>query len=169
VKTINLTRGFVTIVDDEDHEALARFRWYASGKPPYIYAQRDERRDGLRRAIMMHRVIASAPPRLVVDHLNGDGLDNRRANLRVCSQSHNIGNARPDRRNNKTGFKGVSWRPDKRKYAAQIAVRRKTRHLGFFDTAEDASAAYQRASREAFYAPNSCTPPRLPKVRNGAG
>lgn len=151
MKEIALTRGFKVIVDDEDYEALARHRWYATGKPPYVYAQRNEQRNRKRRVIPMHRVIAKALPRLVTDHLNGNTLDNRRANLRVCTQSHNIGNAKVARRNNKTGFKGVSWRPDKEKYAAQIKVNRKTRHLGFFTTPEAASVAYQAAARVAFF------------------
>ncbi len=151
MKEIKLTRGFVAIVDDEDYEALVRFRWYAEGEPPYCYAARDVRRDGQRLRVYMHREVAGAREGAVVDHLDRNTLDNRRANLRVCTQSHNIGNARADRRNNKTGFKGVSWRPDKGKYAAQIKVARKTKHLGYFPTAELASAAYQQAARRAFY------------------
>lgn len=103
-KQIPLTRGFVAIVDADDYEHLSAFRWHAVGRA-MVYAMRRGRK-GEPKAVPMHRHITKAKTGLDVDHLNWNTLDNRKANLRVCSRSANIGNAKPGRRNNKTGYKG---------------------------------------------------------------
>ena len=93
----------------------------------------------------MHRAIMGEPKELDVDHRDGDGLNNRRANLRVATVLENQFNARR-RKDNASGFKGVSWHRAAGKWYAHISLNRKRFHLGTFDTPEAAHAAYAAAS-----------------------
>jgi hypothetical protein len=141
-KEITLTQGFVALVDDEDYAALSKLRWaalYAMGKR---YAYRGKKKGGKNNAVLMHRVITGAVKGQVVDHANGDTLDNRRANLRVCTQSENLGNQML-RKNSSSGFKGVHWNKRNRAWASTAAKIR----LGYFKTAEDAALAYDSFAR----------------------
>ena len=84
--SIELTQGKLAIVDDEDFESVNQFKWYAiRGKTTY-YAQRSIQRKGKRSSIYMHRLILDTPFDMDSHHINGNGLDNRRCNLRVCSR-----------------------------------------------------------------------------------
>ena len=94
----------------------------------------------------MHREMLSPPPGMDVDHINGNPLDNRRANLRVCTRSENNGNLRRPRHNT-SGFKGVCWEKWSGKWKATIKVKGKSRSLGRFLTPEDAHGAYCAAAR----------------------
>jgi hypothetical protein len=142
MREIPLTKGYVAIVDDEDYErVMAAGKWhYSSG-----YAVRDHSR------MRMHRFIMG----LVfgdgknVDHINGNGLDNRRCNLRICTMSQNQGN-RGVNKNNATRYKGVSFDHINNKYMARITIHGRTVHLGRFVYAIDAACAYDRAAREYF-------------------
>ena len=84
-----------------------------------------------------------------VDHINGCKWDNRACNLRECSQSENMAN-QGIAAHNTSGFKGVHWSKAANKWVAQIRVRGKNDHLGVFETKELASAAYEKAAKEAF-------------------
>lgn len=138
---IPLTQGLSTIVDD-DCADLLKFKWHAHRKArSYFYASRQE--GG--KTISMHREITGAAKGQVVDHINGDTLDNRRANLRLCTQASNCIN-RKINKNSKSGIKGVtregpSWR-------ARIKCGGKTYLLGFFATPEEAQSAYEAKARE---------------------
>lgn len=94
---------------------------------------------GKRKILLLHREIMKAPPGLCVDHINGDPLDNRRANLRLCTHAQNMKNRRLHR-NNTSGFKGV-WRRRNR-WRAEIKVEGQRISLGTFATIEEAAAAY---------------------------
>lgn len=155
MKTIPITKGQVALVDDEDYEKVSRWRWCAvdtdTKHGTQWYAQRHfrdkSRRDEYGRArsavILMHRAILGVPKGRHVDHINGDGLDNRRANLRVCTAQQNLWNqrwaARPDK-----PYKGVR-RDGTKRHPGWIAVvtrdRRRIR-LGWFKSAEAAARAY---------------------------
>lgn len=100
--------------------------------------------------VAMHRAIASPAPGMEVDHINGDGLDNRRANLRVCTKSQNQRGQRVQGRNKTSVFKGVCWLKDRSRWGAHIKVSRKSVYLGTFKSEIDAALAYDAAARTYF-------------------
>lgn len=146
MKEIKLFKNRVAIVDDEDFEAMNKLKWHFN---PYGYAVRSgpKKADGRKDSIRMHRLILNAPPNTVVDHINGNGLDNRKQNLRIATHKENIRNSRLAK-NNRTGKIGVS--KSKNGWRARIMVDRKGIHLGTFKTIEDAALAYQSAALKYF-------------------
>jgi hypothetical protein len=139
---IPLTQGRSVIVDDEDLAYLNKWKWcYHRG-----YAVRTQRVNSKQALVYMHRLILNAQPGQACDHVNGDGLDNQRSNLRICTQSQN-GMNRGKQKNNTSGFKGVTWNKDHKKWKAQIMLNGKSIYIGYFDDPEEASKAYNdRAS-----------------------
>lgn len=141
MQTISLTRGLVAKVDDEDFKRLARWKWMArpgkSGSD--FYAVRDTRRGGKLRTVRMHRVIMvlTEGDGLWVDHISGDSLDNRKANLRLSTRKQNRANSGLSR-NNYIGFKGVQLA---RGGPSCIASCR-GKYLGTYSDAEAAAIAY---------------------------
>lgn len=95
--------------------------------------------------VHLHRAILNAPDVRQVDHVNGDGLDNRRANLRLASHAQNMHNQRV-RLNSVSGFKGVSYDKDRQKWLARIALNGRTKNLGRFGTSGEAHDAYTQAA-----------------------
>jgi hypothetical protein len=149
---IPLTQGLVALIDDEDEEQ-ARFKWFAAASGPAIYAARNarvaERAAGAPSFIRLHRAIMQASRGQEVDHVNGDTLDCRRANLRLATRTQNMQN-RGRQRNGASGFKGVSkWKANPG-WIAQITILGKRVYLGSFGTPEEAARAYDAAAREAF-------------------
>ncbi len=111
------------------------------GKGNRFYAARDQWKNGRKTRLYLHRVIMSPRPGSVVDHISGDGLDNRRRNLRVCSQAQNSANRRAAIYGT-SAYRGVFWREDAGKWAASISVAGRSYHLGFFETEEEAARAW---------------------------
>lgn len=148
---IPLGNGKVTIVDELDYPLVAPYKWYACRSFNTWYARTSFSRfnQGTRKAIDMHALIVPCPPGMVRDHRNGDGLDNRRENIRICTQSQNQQN-RAHVINNTSGFKGVTWHRQMGKWQAAIKHKNKSYHLGLFDLATDAARAYDRKARELF-------------------
>jgi hypothetical protein len=144
---IPLTRGLVAVVDVTDYErVMAAGKWFALPSHRTIYARRNViRLDGSRGAVALHTFLTGWE---LVDHRNGDGLDNQRANLRPATHDQNMGNKRRYS-NNTSGFKGVI-RHQNRCWRARIGIDGKKVSLGLYATAEEAARAYDAAAVEAF-------------------
>lgn len=150
MKEIPLTQGKVAIVDDEDYEYLSQWKWFAEAtknEARWYAARNYGEHKGLLR---MHRAIF-LPNKvdLVIDHVDGNGLNNQRFNLRYCSFAEN-------RRNNSlysnstSGYKGVSWHKRDRKWRANITVQSAQVSLGYFDSPEEAYKVYCEAAIKYF-------------------
>lgn len=143
---IMTTRGEEIVVDDADFEALNVRKWQVSADG---YARRSQRvgprKEGRKLPIVMHRLIMglSFGDGLEVDHINGNRLDNRRANLRVCLKRENARN-RPTHRNNRLGVKGVSAHG--KKFRSEIQIDKRRIYLGLHETAELAAEFYSLAA-----------------------
>ena len=147
------------IIDELDLD-LAEFTWRAKFCPNYANggkyrAQRGYQKEGKKGTILMHRVILARvvgrdlERNELVDHANGEPLDNRRENLRVATQRENSQNSRK-RKDNQSGYKGVYWMQERRKYAAQITYNNNQMYLGLFDDPVEAAKAYDTKARELF-------------------
>jgi hypothetical protein len=143
VRAIVLSRGRIAIVDDVDYEWLSRYRWFCLKIGYAVRSVCTGRRDG--RKVYMHREIMKCPSDKEIDHVNGDTLDNRRCNLRVCTSRENKRNRRV-RKDSPSGFKGV-WKNGGSRWRSVIRLETgKNKHLGYFDTKEDAARAYDAAA-----------------------
>lgn len=145
MKTIQLTRGLSAVVDDVHFEWLRGFRWHADSGGSGVWYARAYVNGGCNSAVRMHRLILGAPRGIIVDHINGDGLDNRRVNLRIVSHKDNTTAKRKSPGTSR--YKGVSWVKCDAKWRAQIAVAGKNRTLGRFDDEGDAARFYDAAAR----------------------
>lgn len=133
------------IVAPDDVELVSGRRWYAGWTSAGSVAAVMAKVRG--RTVLMHRLIMAASTDSLVDHINGDPLDNRKPNLRLCTHAENMRNRRIHR-NNQSGFKGVHAATDRKavRWRAQISVDNKRIHLGSYATAEAAHAAYVEAA-----------------------
>lgn len=141
---IPLSRGHVALIDDTDADIITRFSWYLNGSERAYYA----RGKVAGKPIFMHRLLVGDPPEFRVDHINHDGLDNRRSNLRLATHGQNQGNRRPNK-NKKSGLpKGVVFirRNTLRPYTALIGFNGKQRWLGTYATPEEAASVYALAA-----------------------
>lgn len=142
MKEIPLTGGLITIVDDEDFEMLSHWKWSAN-ENGYAYRRTPVRRK--QQMVRMHRLIMLPDPDEQVDHINGDGLDNRRCNLRLCTLGQNRCNL-SKYRNNASGRKGVWW--SQGRWCAAIRKGGRAYHLGRFLDRDAAARAYDSAALE---------------------
>jgi hypothetical protein len=135
----------VSFVDDEDYDLVSLFNWYPfkSNTCP-LYARTEVIISGSRICFFMHRFILGLSPVDRVDHRNGNGLDNQRSNIRVCTGLSNAKNRKLNV-DSSTGFKGVTF--EFGKYRAQIHCDKRKFHLGMYDTPEEAALAYDDAAR----------------------
>lgn len=147
MKTIPLTQGYFTKVDDEDYEKYAIYRWRVSGRGNNLRARRETDINGKRTIISLSRLIMNAPVGMVVDHINHDTLDNQKSNLRICAVKDNNKNKRKYKNNN-SGYKGVSYVGNSsrslRKWKMKINKEGKTVAKEYFDTKEEAAKAYNK-------------------------
>lgn len=147
VAYIPLTKGFEAIVDVADLPKVSGFNWSASGrKKPYAWRSLPHDENGTRGHVRMHRIIIDCPNHLCVDHIDGNVLNNRRANLRIATVAENCRN-RGHQRNNSIGLKGVDFMKRRRKWRARITIDKVVKELGYFDCPQLAYAAYCAANQ----------------------
>ena len=139
IAEIELTRGHIALIDATDVPLVRGRSWFASGKLPKIYAAT---RGDNQMPLTLHRFLVNPPNGMVVDHINGDGMDNRRCNLRLATPQQNMANAR--RKVGDSGYIGVQKMKAGR-FFASVQI-----HLGSFDTAEEAARAYDAKATELF-------------------
>lgn len=147
MKKIPLSQGLFALVDDEDFEKLSKYKWRADRGNSTFYAARLVEKG---RNIRMHRqILGVTDPKMDVDHKNGNGIDNRRSNLRVCSRSLNNAN-RAVQSNSGSGIKGVFWDKERNKWQVKIGYERKVFNLGRFSDLTTAVKAYNDKAKELF-------------------
>ena len=154
---IQLTQGKWSKIDKEDLELIQQYKWFYNSHINYNtgYSITNYHK----KSIKMHRLIKKndldikaielniLSKHILVDHINGDGLDNRKINLRICNHNENICNSKL-RKNNTTGYKGVDIK--RKKYRSRIQLNKKSIVIGSFDTAIEAARAYDRKAIELF-------------------
>lgn len=138
---IPLTQGKFAIVDAEDYDWLIQMKWYykesRKGRGYAVKATADKTR--------MHRLVNNTPEGMFTDHINGDKLDNRKANLRSCTVRQNSYNS-TKRSDNRSGYRGVCWRANRQRWLAQIIADGKYKYIGTFKTLQEAAQAYNNAA-----------------------
>ncbi len=143
MKYIQLSQEYKAIVDDCDYEHLSQWKWFAHKEGKVVYAYRKIKGTGKLEA--MHRCILKPPKGYIVDHVDHNGLNNQRFNMRVCTRSQNAWNV-GKRSHNTSGYKGVHVSKDGN-ITAKITCNKKVIRLGSFSTRNDAYSAYCIASK----------------------
>lgn len=143
MKTIPLTQGKFTIVDDDVYDYLMQWKWTFSGG----YAYRLKTIKGKSKKIWLHREINATPTGKYTDHIDGNRLNNTRSNLRVCTYAENNKNAKT-RKDNKSGYRGVHWEKGCRKWRAVINNNGKRITIGMFDDVVAAAIAYNEYAKK---------------------
>lgn len=149
MQQIVLTRGYVALVDDEDFDRVSNRSWHALVvKSGLVYAASKTGGRLHGRTLLLHREILVGKK---IDHIDGNGLNCVRSNLRVATMSQNQWNKRKGRSGSSTSrYKGVDWHRLGKKWRARIVQYRVSRHLGLFVSEEDAARAYDAAARRLF-------------------
>lgn len=151
--SIPLTKGLHAIVNDGDAKRLSHWKWSASKGSRTWYATRSEKKNGKNVGISMHRFLMGEPDGLEVDHRNGNGLDNRRRNLRILTHALNGANRTAANKNNRTsGVVGVSWDAKNKKWFAYINRKGRMHFLGRFTRKLEAMIVRKAAVRDLFAA-----------------
>jgi len=148
---LKLTQGKVALVDEEDFERVSKYKWHyvdvssnrARTKAFYARALIDGKN------VYLHRLITNALKGKVVDHKNHDTLDNRKENLRICTRQENQRNCLK-RSNNTSGFRGVSWRKQHKKWEAKIKYDGKTLHLGMYVDKNEAAKRWNEVAKTLY-------------------
>lgn len=144
---IFLTQNKIAIVDAEDYAYLNQFKWYAFKHRNTFYAVRWLFKENKQIALLMHREILKPSKNIKIDHINRNGLDNRKCNLRICNNSQNMMN-REKQCNNSSGYKGVCWVQHANKWMAQIGVNKQNKYLGYYSTKEECAEVYNEAAKK---------------------
>lgn len=134
---VTLTKGYVAMIDADDVPLVEGVNWYAKVTPHTVYAKRSAWVDGRNRCEGLHQRILKVPPDMQVDHIDNNGLNNRRSNLRPATPGQNQHNQRA-RIDNRSGFKGVTWDSRSRVWEVRCRVNGKRLYLGQFFTLQAA-------------------------------
>lgn len=136
--------GKVALVDDEDYDKVKGWAWCIRHNHGNDYAYAKTKGTYNRKCIVMHRLIMNAPKGTILDHIDHDGLNNQKSNLRFCTNSQNCMNRKAIGRSK---YLGVSWTTLERKWKAHVKVNKKAIHLGTFADEEMAARAYDEAAK----------------------
>jgi len=149
-RRIPLTQGKFAIVDPQDYERLRAIKWHANQGPQTWYAVHSltNGRNAKRKNLQMHNLVLDVPPGMYADHVNHNGLDNRKANLRAVTHTQNVWHRRKFRPPSRSKYKGVDWAKDMKRWRARIRVNGKRIYLGSFENELDAAKAYDAAARK---------------------
>lgn len=152
MKEIPLTQGYVALVDDEDHETLSKYDWFVQkGRCTQYAARKMTLSYNKYCTVYMHRLILGLPigDKRQVDHINHNGLDNRRQNIRIATSQENHFNRRTLAIST-SQYKGVSWNRNLKKWKSRITINGKETHIGYFDKEIDAAIAYDKVALNEF-------------------
>lgn len=145
MKEISLTQGKTALVDDADFDLVNKHRWAARKSRHLFYAQ--SKIGG--KTVSLHAFLLTPPLNVDVDHIDGNGLNNQRSNLRICSHMENMANQKRHS-DSKSPFKGI-WRASNcDRWAAQLVFNGKKVYLGVYKNAADAALAYDKKAKELF-------------------
>jgi hypothetical protein len=144
---IKLTQNQFALVDFDDFCRLIRFKWYAHDNGSTFYAERPEYINGFLCRIRMHRVIMNAQKDIVIDHIDRNGLNNCKCNLRPATRTQNKWNSRRGFNTGTSKYKGVFMDRRRGKYRAVLSIDGKRKHLGYFNDELDAAKAYDTAAK----------------------
>lgn len=143
-KQITISNGLIALVDEDDYDKVSKFNWHYSS---YKYAHTSNTR---KHKITMHHLIMGKPEKgYDVDHINGNGLDNRKSNLRIVPHWLNLHNSGVSK-NNKSGESGVHYMARIDRYWAYINIQGKRKSLGYYKSFDEAKAVRVKAKQELF-------------------
>jgi hypothetical protein len=151
VKAIKISKGMEVIVDDDDYDALSKYKWFYSTTgyaARTVYLGRENGKE-IKKNVKMHREILSAAPSSIVDHIDGNPLNNTRSNLRIATPAENVRNKRKNG-TKKTKYKGVYLRPENGTWRVKIEKNGKQYNIGHFSSEREAAIAYNKAALEMF-------------------
>lgn len=151
MKEIILTQGKVALVDDEDFEELNKYKWYAYKSRNTFYAGRKLRLGvNKKRIVIMHReLLGLKDSKLKGDHIDHNGLNNQKYNLRIATNAENCKNQMP-RKGFSSKYKGVCWHKRDKMWNANIRINERQKHLGYFDNEIEAAKAYDAMAKLHF-------------------
>jgi len=140
------------LIDEEDWDKVNQHKWYIWGRASrtsFYAITTIPHPGGSKRGknLPIHRLITNPPTDMMIDHINGNGLDNRKENLRICTNAQNLCNQGLNNKNT-SGYKGVSWFKITKKWRAQISFNNKPVHIGYYKDVEEAARAYDKKALE---------------------
>lgn len=147
MKIIWLTQGQFTLVDDEDYRYLSEYNWHTHKDRDRFYARTTIVDNGHPKKVMMHRYIMRVSGGMVLDHKDGNGLNNQKSNLRICTRAEN-GRNQKIKDGLSSQFKGVHFHKDTGKWMSRVTVSKKLIYLGLFVSETDAAVAYDNKAKE---------------------
>lgn len=155
MRKLTTDNGYTFMIDDMDYLIVSKYHWigWVSQKRlsdgslgvPHVYVYAHFYKNNKDSQLLLHRLIMDAPSDRQVDHIDGNGLNNCKSNLRLCTLPQNLMN-KCKKPTNTTGYKGVYRHKGTRKWRAQISTNNRAMHLGSFTTKEQAALAYNAAA-----------------------